>query len=61
MAYLMGTAVRVMIIRTIVLLAAILAAYGGFSLFFEFGAADGIDVMDFVRSGLIFASTFWLA
>ena len=46
----MGAAVRVMIIRTIVLLAAILAAYGGFSLFFEFGAADGIDVMDFVRS-----------
>lgn len=61
MAHPIGAAVRVMIIRTIVLLAAILAAYGGFSLFFEFGAADGIDVMDFVRSGLIFASTFWLA
>jgi membrane glycosyltransferase len=37
------------------------AAVTGFMLFFRFGAADGLDVMDFVRSGLILLSTWWLA
>ena len=37
------------------------AAVTGFMLFFRFGAADGLDAMDFVRAGLILLSTWWLA
>lgn len=33
----------------------------GFTLFLRYGAADGLDPMDWVRSSLIFVSTFWLA
>jgi membrane glycosyltransferase len=47
--------------RTLALTASLAAAYGGFLLFLQFGAADGLDPMDILRSGLIFASTFWLA
>ncbi len=47
--------------RAITLIAALAAGIGGFMLFLQFGAADGLDSMDIVRSVLIFASTFWLA
>ncbi len=36
-------------------------AVGAGLLFLQYGAADGLDVMDFVRSTLIFGSTFWLS
>jgi len=52
---------RVIITRTVALGASIAAAYGGFLLFLQFGAADGLDSFDILRSALIFASTFWLA
>ena len=52
---------RVYVVRAVALLASLAAAYGGFSLFLQFGAADGLDAADIVRTGLIFASTFWLA
>lgn len=39
----------------------LLLAAGAGLLFLQFGLADGLDVMDIVRSGLIFGSTFWLA
>lgn len=47
--------------RTLSLVAAIAAACGGFLLFLQYGASDGLDVIDILRSALIFASTFWLA
>lgn len=52
---------RVIFTRTVALGASIAAAYGGFLLFLQFGAADGLDSFDILRSALIFASTFWLA
>lgn len=52
---------RVILTRTVALGASIAAAYGGFLLFLQFGAADGLDSFDILRSALIFASTFWLA
>lgn len=52
---------RVIVTRTVALGASISAAYGGFLLFLQFGAADGLDSFDILRSALIFASTFWLA
>ncbi|MEY4697738.1 MAG: hypothetical protein RIT14_2166, partial [Pseudomonadota bacterium] len=52
---------RVFVTRTVALTASLSAAYGGFLLFLQFGAADGLDAMDILRSALIFASTFWLA
>lgn len=54
-------AARVGLTRTLSLTAAIVAACGGFLLFLQFGASDGLDVIDILRSALIFASTFWLA
>ncbi|NTT85930.1 glucans biosynthesis glucosyltransferase MdoH [Tabrizicola fusiformis] len=53
--------VRVLLTRTVTLALSLAAAWGGFLLFLQFGAADGMDAMDIVRSALIFASTFWLA
>ncbi|OYU19785.1 MAG: glucan biosynthesis glucosyltransferase H [Rhodobacteraceae bacterium PARR1] len=47
--------------RTLSLTAAIAAACGGFLLFLQYGASDGLDIIDVLRSALIFASTFWLA
>jgi membrane glycosyltransferase len=47
--------------RALSLLAAIAAACGGFLLFLQYGASDGLDIIDVLRSALIFASTFWLA
>lgn len=52
---------RVFLTRTLALGASLAAAYGGFLLFLQFGAADGLDSFDILRSALIFASTFWLA
>ena len=52
---------RVVLTRSVALAASVAAAWGGFLLFLQFGAADGLDVMDILRSALIFASTFWLA
>ncbi|MBC2837485.1 glucans biosynthesis glucosyltransferase MdoH [Paragemmobacter straminiformis] len=52
---------RVILTRTLALGASLAAAYGGFLLFLQFGAADGLDSFDILRSALIFASTFWLA
>ncbi|PZQ95892.1 MAG: glucans biosynthesis glucosyltransferase MdoH [Cereibacter sphaeroides] len=37
------------------------AAATGFLLFLQFGAADGLDWLDILRSVLILLSTFWLA
>lgn len=51
----------VVITRAVTLVASLAAGIGGFQLFLQFGAADGLDSMDIVRSVLIFASTFWLA
>jgi membrane glycosyltransferase len=52
---------RVIVTRVVALASSVAAACGGFLLFLQFGAADGLDVIDIIRSGLIFASTFWLA
>lgn len=52
---------RVYLTRSISLAASLAAAAGGFLLFLQFGASDGLDVIDILRSVLIFASTFWLA
>ncbi len=41
-------------------LSIVLAVSAGL-LFLQYGAADGLDPMDFVRSALILGSTFWLA
>ncbi|ADO41411.1 glucans biosynthesis glucosyltransferase MdoH [Ketogulonicigenium vulgare] len=43
------------------ILAALVAGGGGFYLFLQFGASDGIDAFDILRAGLIFISTAWLA
>jgi membrane glycosyltransferase len=56
-----GPGAGVLLTRTVALIAAWAAGIGGFMLFLQFGAADGLDSMDIVRSALIFASTFWLA
>ena len=52
---------RVALTRSIALAASLAAGVGGFLLFLQFGAADGLDVIDIIRAALIFASTFWLA
>lgn len=52
---------RVVVTRSLALGTSLAAAYGGFLLFLQFGAADGLDSMDILRAALIFASTFWLA
>ncbi len=52
---------RVGLIRMGLLSASILIGCGGFVLFLRYGAADGLDLMDVLRAGLILVSTFWLA
>ncbi|TMV53929.1 hypothetical protein FGG78_38855, partial [Thioclava sp. BHET1] len=47
--------------RTIALGVSLALALGAGVLFLQFGAADGLDSMDVIRSVLIFCSTFWLA
>ena len=51
----------VAMIRSVLLTGSVLIGCGAFVLFMRFGAADGLDVMDFVRASLILVSTFWLA
>jgi membrane glycosyltransferase len=52
---------RVGLTRGTLLGASLAIGAGGFALFFRYGASDGVDAMDWVRAGLIFVSTFWLA
>jgi membrane glycosyltransferase len=52
---------QVVLIRAGLLTGSILIGCGGFLLFLRYGAADGLDAMDLIRSGLILISTFWLA
>ncbi|WP_127901009.1 glucans biosynthesis glucosyltransferase MdoH [Solirhodobacter olei] len=47
--------------RTAALGLSLALAAGAGLLFLQFGLADGFDLMDVVRSVLIFGSTFWLA
>ena len=47
--------------RLLVAAVSIAAAITGFMLFLQFGAADGLDWLDVLRSVLILMSTFWLA
>jgi membrane glycosyltransferase len=56
-----GIDTRVLLIRTIIVTASLASGAGGFYLFLQFGTADGLDLMDLVRSTLIFLSTFALA
>ncbi|MBQ2263059.1 MAG: glucans biosynthesis glucosyltransferase MdoH [Loktanella sp.] len=46
--------------RTVALTASVLAAIAAFSLFLRFGAADGLDKIDVVRSFFMLIATFWL-
>ena len=48
-------------IRTAALTFSVVAAAGAFLLFLQFGAADGLDALDWVRSLLILVTTWWLA
>ena len=56
-----GADSKVRAIRILLLAASVLIGCGGFVLFLRYGAADGLDWMDFVRAALILLSTFWLA
>ncbi|MBD3765100.1 MAG: glucans biosynthesis glucosyltransferase MdoH [Rhodobacterales bacterium] len=47
--------------RLSVLAVSSVSAATAFVLFLQFGAADGLDWVDYTRSALILASTFWLA
>ena len=47
--------------RFLALALSLVLATGAGLLFLQFGLADGLDIMDIVRSVLIFGSTFWLA
>jgi membrane glycosyltransferase len=47
--------------RVLAFSVSMMAAATGFLLFLQFGAADGLDGLDLVRSLLILVSTFWLA
>ncbi|MFT4149853.1 MAG: glucans biosynthesis glucosyltransferase MdoH [Paracoccaceae bacterium] len=51
----------VVTVRLLALAASIMAAVAAAMLFFRYGSADGLDAMDWVRSGLILISTWWLA
>ena len=47
--------------RFLALASSLLAAMAAGGVFFVYGAADGISAIDWVRSGLILLSTWWLA
>ena len=51
----------VLTVRMLALAASITAAVGAAMMFFRYGSADGLDLMDWVRSALILLSTWWLA
>ena len=61
MASPLGIDTPVLLIRTVIVTASLASGAGGFYLFLQFGTADGLDLMDLVRSTLIFLSTFALA
>lgn len=48
-------------IRTGAIGAALLAGVSAFVIFLQFGAADGLDALDYTRATLILISTLWLA
>lgn len=52
---------RTYLTRTLALTCSLAAGFGAFALFLNYGASDGLDAADWVRSGLICVSTFWLA
>lgn len=47
--------------RALAVAASVLAAAAAGMVFYIYGAADGVDALDFLRAGLIFLSTWWLA
>ncbi|MFN3661976.1 glucans biosynthesis glucosyltransferase MdoH [Yoonia sp.] len=47
--------------RSVALIASLIAAFSAFALFLKFGAADGLDKIDILRSVFMLISTFWLA
>lgn len=47
--------------RTTALAVSVLAAAAAFLMFLRYGAADGLDALDILRSLLILVSTWWLA
>ncbi len=47
--------------RALAVAASVLAAAAAGSVFYIYGAADGVDKLDILRAGLIFLSTWWLA
>lgn len=53
--------VRVGGTRALAVAASVLAAVAAGMVFYIYGAADGVDAVDILRSALIFLSTWWLA
>ncbi|MBI1173393.1 glucans biosynthesis glucosyltransferase MdoH [bacterium] len=47
--------------RSLALAFSLCAGFGAFALFLNYGAGDGLDATDWIRSLLICISTFWLA
>ena len=47
--------------RALAVAASVLAAAAAGMVFYIYGAADGVGVLDILRAGLIFLSTWWLA
>ncbi|WP_019954477.1 glucans biosynthesis glucosyltransferase MdoH [Yoonia vestfoldensis] len=48
-------------VRAVALAASVTAGFVAFFFFLRFGAADGLDAIDVLRSGLLLVSTFWLS
>ncbi len=48
-------------LRSLAIVFSLAAAVGAFILFLQFGDTDGIDLLDIIRTSLIFTSTLWLA
>lgn len=47
--------------RAVAIVLSLVAGAGAFMLFLQFGASDGLDFIDVLRSVLILISTWWLA
>lgn len=58
-----GAAVRdrTALARAVAIVLSLVAGAGAFMLFLQFGASDGLDFIDILRSVLILISTWWLA
>lgn len=52
---------QTLLTRTLALSFSVVTGLGAFGLFLNYGAVDGLDAMDWLRSALICVSTFWLA